>query len=152
MAADDLSEVIARLSRLQVKVDNMLKVGSVHEVKSGGGEQKVRVNIGMDADGQPVLGPWLHTANARGGAREEHRYVQDQNVILISPGGDHRQALVIQHGESTARPRPDQASDDSETYQYYAIRRKQTTSLYERWLAKESSSQSTNVGGAASGG
>ena len=50
------------------------RVGTVHEVWSQNGEQKVRVNMGTRKDGTPWLSPWLHTEDHRGAHRQEEKY------------------------------------------------------------------------------
>jgi hypothetical protein len=62
-------------------------------------------------------------------------------VLLISPDGDFRQAHVLPGAENNAHPRPDHASDDSETYQYDQLRVTKRKDAYEVWLSEESSQQ-----------
>jgi hypothetical protein len=89
------------------------------------------------------LSPWLNSGGGDGksDAREEKRFSKGQNVLLISPDGDFRQAHVLPGAENNAHPRPDHASDDAETYQYDQLRVTKKSDAYEVWLSKESSQQ-----------
>jgi hypothetical protein len=120
------------------------RLGRVHEVKG----DKVRVVMGGMPD-KPMLSPWLHTTNMRGGARERRFFRKGQTVRLSCPGGDLRQATVTHYAESDYYPAPDHADDageDAETYQQGATRVTKTEDTYEMWLA-EQSSQQPNVSG-----
>jgi phage baseplate assembly protein gpV len=141
--ADDVQAVLREIADLKRRVANVVRLGSVHEVKSGGNERKMRVNMGNDPDGKPILSPWLHSAGGDGKshAREEKLFSKGQNVLLISPDGDFRQAHVFAGAENDAHPRPDHASDDAETYQYDQLRVTKKGDAYEVWLAEGSSQQ-----------
>jgi hypothetical protein len=120
------------------------RVGRVHEVKG----DKVRVVLGGTPD-KPMLSPWLHTTNMRGGARERRFFRKGQTVRLSCPGGDLRQATVTHYAESDDYPAPDHADDageEAETYQQGAMRVTKTEDTYEMWLA-EQASQQPNVTG-----
>jgi hypothetical protein len=134
--ADDLQSLLLEVADLRRRFGQMVRVGAVHEVKAAGKEQKVRVVIGTDPDGKPHLSPWLYTSNARGKAREERRYQAGQNVMLVSPDGDFRQAAVLPWAENENSPRPDHASDDAETYQFEKLRITKKADGYEVWLAE----------------
>lgn len=135
--ADDLQTLLFEVADLKRRMGHMMRVGTVHEVKSSGKEQKVRVVIGKDGQGKDMLSPWLFTGNARGNAREEHRYKKGQNVMLLAPDGDLRQASVTQYAENDAFPRPAHAADDAETYQYEKLRVTKKSTSHEAWLAED---------------
>jgi hypothetical protein len=150
--ADDVQAVLREIADLKRRLANVVRLGSVHEVKSAGNERKMRVNMGNDPDGKPILSPWLHSGGGDGksDAREEKRFIKGQNVLLISPDGDFRQAHVLPGAENNAHPRPDHASDDSETYQYDQLRVTKQKDAYEVWVSEESSQQ--QQGGQQQGG
>ena len=150
MAVDDIQKLIFEVSDLKRRLGQMVRVGSVKEVKSGSGEQKLRMNLGKDGEGQDILSPWLHTSDHRGGAREEARYKEGQNVMLIAPNGDWRQAQIFPYAENKKHERPDHASDSSESYQYEHLRESRTKTSREIWLAD--SEQEQGSGGGAEGG
>jgi hypothetical protein len=52
--ADDVQAVLREIADLKRRVANVVRLGSVHEVKSAGNERKMRVNIGTDADGKTI--------------------------------------------------------------------------------------------------
>ena len=147
--ADDVQAVLREIADLKRRLANVVRLGSVHEVKSAGNERKMRVNMGNDPDGKPILSPWLNSGGGDGksDAREEKRFIKGQNVLLISPDGDFRQAHVLPGAENNAHPRPDHASDDAETYQYDQLRMTKQKDAYEVWLAEESSQSSQQQGG-----
>ena|SRR5215216_633020 len=156
MAVDDIQKLIFEVSDLKRRLGQMVRVGSVKEVKSGSGEQKLRMNLGKDGQGEDILSPWLHTSDHRGGAREEARYKEGQNVMLISPNGDWRQAQIFPYAENKKNKRPDHASDDSETYQFEQLRMTKKKDHYEVWLAEEDKQgeggEGESEGGGGSGG
>src|SRR5262245_43135302 len=115
------------------------RVGRVHEVQG----DKVRVVLGGTPD-KPMLSPWLHTTNMRGGARERRFFRKGQTVRLSCPGGDLRQATVTHYAESDYYPAPDHADDageNSETYQQGSTRQTITEDTSETWLAQQESQQ-----------
>src|SRR5262245_30458788 len=122
--ADDFQAILREIADLKRRMANVVRLGSVHEVKSAGNERKMRVNTGTDPDGKSMLSPWLNSGGGDGksAAREEKLFSKGQNVLLISPDGDFRQAHVFAGAENDAHPRPDHASDDAETYQYDQLR------------------------------
>jgi hypothetical protein len=153
MAADDLQRVIQEVADLKRRLGQMVRVGSVEEVKSGGGEQKMRMKLGKDGD-KDILSPWLHSSDHRGGAREEARYKKGQNVMLIAPNGDWRQAQIFPYSENEKHERPDHATDSSESYQYEHLRESRTKTSHELWLADDEQQQGSDggAGGGAGGG
>lgn len=146
MASDDIQRLIYEVADLKRRLGQMVRVGSVKEVKSGKGEQKLRMVLGKDKNGEEILSPWLHTADHRGGAREEARYKQGQNVMLIAPDGDWRQAQVFPYSENDKHLRPDHASDDSETYQFDQLRVTKKKDHYEVWISNEKESDQQQSG------
>jgi len=143
---DRLLKAITQMStRL---LGDMVRVGTVHEVQG----DKMRVQIGNDHEGQPVLSPWLNTGNHRGGARERRFYKKGQNVMIISPGGNVRNGMIMPYAPNKDFKPPDHASSsgqDEETYQLEDLRVKKTKTGYDIWLEPEKSNQS---GGQGQGG
>ncbi|WP_065755201.1 phage baseplate assembly protein V [Bradyrhizobium paxllaeri] len=151
MALDDIQKLIFEVADLKRRLGQMVRVGSVEEVKSGSGEQKLRMKLGKDGQGEDILSPWLHSSDHRGGAREEARYKKGQNVMLIAPNGDWRQAQIFPYAENDKHKRPDHATDSSESYQYEHLRESRTKTSHELWLADDESQQQGSGGEAGSG-
>lgn len=122
-------------------------VGKIHKVQSKNGEQKVRVEIGTQADGTPMYSPWLFTRDHRGSSREEKKYHKGMNVVLDSPSGDFRQATVSHWSENEKHLQPDHADKNHETYQFNTTRTRTGADFHEKWLAKDSSSSGGGAGG-----
>jgi hypothetical protein len=131
---EDVQRLIHTVAELQKQMSNMVRMGTVHEVKSGGRERKMRIKLGEGEDGKPILGPWQHSASDRGGHAEEEQFKKGQNVVMISPAGDFRQAHVMPAAENNQRGRPDHATDDSHTYQFEKLRIKKTKDAYDIWI------------------
>jgi hypothetical protein len=139
MALRDIQEMLLQERERLRRESYADRVGRVHEVKG----DKVRVVIGGTPD-KPMLSPWLHTTNMRGGARERRFFRKGMNVRISSPGGDLRQATVTHYAESDHYPAPDHADDageEAETYQQGRTRTTKTEDTFETWLADEESKQ-----------
>lgn len=114
------------------------RMGTIHQVWTQNGEQKVRVNMGLRQDGTPWLSPWLHTEDHRGAHRHEEKYHKGMNVKLSAVGGDFRQATVSPHGENQAHQRPNHATDTEMAEQYDTLREGHGHDFHEHWLAPQS--------------
>lgn len=105
-AHERMLHMLAETHRKQATSDRM---GTVKEVKQEGGEQKIRVEYGVDPNGKPLVGPWMNTTDKRGATREQHQYKKGQNVRIS--GDDYRQATVTAWSEGDSFPQPDSAPD-----------------------------------------
>ena len=85
----DLRREVAELKRRQSQASRR---GTVHGVRNGGNE--VRIKLGEDEDGEPVLTPWLPVSGGNGGARTRHAYTVGEHVMLSNPAGDWEGAEV----------------------------------------------------------
>lgn len=120
-------------SLTRLTLGQMMRIGTVHEVK----DDKMRIKLGQDDKGQPVLSPWLHSSNMRGGARERRFYKKDQTVMILSPTGDMRQGMVLPYAINKDFLSPDHANktgQDEEVYQLDDLRIKATKDGYDIWL------------------
>jgi hypothetical protein len=118
----------------------MVRPATVHEVKG----DKMRMSIGKDKDGQDILGPWLHTTNHRGGARERRFYKKGQSLMMICPNGDLSQASILPYAPNKDFKSPDHANDtgqDEETFQLDDLRVKKTKKGYAIWLQEPQQQQ-----------
>jgi hypothetical protein len=137
--------VIHQLADLGRKMGQMVQYGTVKEVK----KDKFRAVIGKGSDGEEVLGPWLDTANQRGGARERRFYKKGQNVVMLMPTGDPAQAVQLPFAPNNEFKPPDHANNtgqDEEPYQLEDLRVRKKGKGYEIWL--EPPDRSTGGGGA----
>jgi hypothetical protein len=111
---DPMQKILFELAEHRRKTSISDRMGTVHEVKG----DKMRVNMGLQDDGQPWLSPWLHTTDHRGGTTERDNYKPGQNVRLSAVGGDFRQATVSPYAPNKQfgpPPQADNAGPDSKT-------------------------------------
>lgn len=104
-----LHRMMYLLAKQQREYGMSTRHGYVHDVQQAGGERKIRVVMGIKADGTPWLSPWLHSEEQRGGTQEQHLVEKGQNVIITNHGGDFRNATFSHGGESQSFPQPSQA-------------------------------------------
>ena len=138
--------VLQQIADLRRQIANTHVTGTVHEVK----DQKMRMVVGKDADGQPILSPWLNTSNMRGGARETGFYKKGQTVSLVCPGGDIRQGMVAPYAPNQNFPKPEHANSsgqDEENYQLDDLRNKTTKNGEDTWLQPEKKQSQSSQGG-----
>lgn len=149
--ADDYQRLLGEIANLKRQMGNLIRPVTVKEAKGG----RVRPLLGKDNDGKEVLGPWLHTGNMRGGAREGRFYKEGQNLMMISPTGDPGQAVLMPYAPNNSHKRPSHASEsgqDEETYQQDALRVKKTKDGYSIWLQDEEQQQDQQQQGQQQGG
>lgn len=104
------------MADMQRRIGGMIRHGTIHEDPKDGA---VRVDMGPDKDGQPVLSPWLAQGDTHSGnVREEIPYKKGQNVSLLCPGGDPAQATLLPYSPNKAIKRPDHANDKDQVYQW----------------------------------
>jgi hypothetical protein len=118
---DPMQKVLFELAEHRRKTATSDRMGTVHEVS----KDKIRVNMGLKADGSPWLSPWLHTTDHRGGTTERDFYRKGQNVRLSAVGADFRQATVSAYAPNQANPPPaqaDSAGPNSKTLQAGPVR------------------------------
>lgn len=111
MLFDPHKRLLHMVSEAHRRVGVADRVGYVKEVKQSGGEQKIRVVMGIKKDGSPWLSPWLHTTDHRGASREQQQFKKGQNVRVSSTDGDFRQATASPAHEGKSFPQPDHAPD-----------------------------------------
>jgi len=136
--SSDNQRVLHEIADLKRRIANVVRVGSVHQVKG----DKLRINFGTDRGGKEVLSPWINHTNHRGGSRER-RFLSDdksgagtqggggqgggggggqgggggnkmngggQNVTCICPDGDFAQAIVMPFAPNRGHKPPDHAN------------------------------------------
>ena len=111
MITDPHQLLLHELAETKRRVATSDRMGTVSEVKQGGGEQKIRVEYGVDHEGKPVVGPWINTTDHRGATREQQQFKKGQNVRISGVDGDYRQATVTPAAEGDSFPQPDSAAD-----------------------------------------
>jgi hypothetical protein len=150
MIFDAHQRMIHDLAEVKRKTATSDRMGTVTDVKQEGGEQKIRVEMGLDPDGKPIKGPWMSTVDKRGASREQHQYKKGQNVRISGADGDYRQATVSAWAEGKSFPQPDSAPEHGygDSYQAGKLHTGQ-------WLPEEKDDQKksdSQAGGAGGGG
>ncbi|MDC7784770.1 phage baseplate assembly protein V [Rhodoplanes sp. TEM] len=111
---DLLQELVTRVAELERKSDNMLRPGPVQARKKIDGEWFVRTKIG-GTDEKPTLSPWLPYAQQNGGPKGLNVYRVPQigeNMMMVSPTGDPRQALLVPMFWSNEHKPPSDKEDE----------------------------------------
>lgn len=103
-------ETLARVQRLEHMVANFVRPGTVEEVVPG---QSVRVRMSeADGDQPPLVGAAIPYAQIAGAAKVHTPPSVGQQMMVISPSGDPRQAIAIPYWWSNANATPSTAGDE----------------------------------------
>ncbi len=107
----ELADVIYRLADLEQRFSRSVRYGTVDQVRHRSGQVEVRARIGLDSDGEPLLSPWVPWAQAAGALRVHTPPTAGQQVRLIAPEGEARQATAEPFTHSDANPTPSDQLD-----------------------------------------
>jgi len=149
--ADDYQRLLQAQARLERQFKDQFRCGTVHEVKG----TKLRMELGKDKDGQPILSPWLNTGDMRGGAREQKFYEKGQTLSIICPGGDIAQGMLAPYAPNKDFPTPehaDKSGQNEESYQLKDYRNKNTKEGFDNWLQDDEEQKGGQNSGASQGG
>ena len=114
-------EAVQRIQALERRVAGMVRHGAVSEVDMANG--LVRLTIAPEAD-QAFLSPWIPYGQIAGpstGLKVHTPPVVGQNMTLVSPSGDLRQAVALPMTWSDQAPSPGQGPDPTATYGDFRI-------------------------------
>ena len=106
-----IAELAGRIAELERRVSSGVRHGTVAEVDPAAGT--VRLKIGTDADGGDFLSPPIPYAQTMGALKAHIPPSVGQNMTMMAPGGDWRQALAIGLSASDANPSPSGAGDQN---------------------------------------
>jgi hypothetical protein len=143
--------IIHELAEVKRKTAHMVRPGTIERVE----KDKMIVNFGQGADGQPYLSPWLNNHNQRGGARERRFYKKGQNVHVVCPDGDPAKGFIAAFAPNEEHPAPDHADTagaESETFQLDNLRVRKDKDTYDIWLTPQSSGGGQQAAGNGAGG
>jgi phage baseplate assembly protein gpV len=88
----EYSDLRAEIAELRRRVAGMMVHGTVHEVDAAAGT--VRLRLGDGPDGEPFLGPAIPYAQFAGALKAHTPPSVGQQMTMLSPGGDFRQAVA----------------------------------------------------------
>ena len=112
--AEALADIRGEHAALEARMERVFRKGKVTDVDAKG--QLYRQEIGTDDDGQPVKSPWVPYAQVAGARKIHSPPSVGQQMLLVSPDGDHEQGHGIPLTFSTKQPSPSQDPDtDSDT-------------------------------------
>jgi len=98
-----------RISELEARLENSVRKGKIAEVDHEKG--LARIEVGVDSDGKPQLGPWLRTSQIAGALKIHTPATVGQTFMQVAPGGDFEQGLLIPLGWSDGNPSPGKTAD-----------------------------------------
>lgn len=105
----ELVEAVARLAELERRVAGMVRHGTVEQVDPAKG--RVRLRLG-ETNGKPFLGPWVPYAQVAGALKVHTPPSVGQQMTLLSPTGDPRQAVALPMTWSNQNASPSQKGDE----------------------------------------
>lgn len=105
-----LDELVARIGDLERRTRNMFRHGTVAEVDAANGT--VRLKIG-EKDGKPFLSPAIPQAQFAGALKVHSPASVGQQMTLISPNGDFRQAVALPMTWSDQNASPSDKADEN---------------------------------------
>lgn len=108
----DIEEIVARLTmevaRLNRVISRQMRFGTVSAVDAAKGRARMLLS---DPDHGEFLGPWRPWAEVAGATRSWTPPVKGQQMLVISPGGDLRQSLLLPATFSDSFERPSDRGD-----------------------------------------
>ncbi|KAA6405666.1 phage baseplate assembly protein [Candidatus Tokpelaia sp.] len=101
--------ITKRLDEAEARLANMQIIGKVAEVN----KDKIRVELGQDKDGKPVLSPWVQAQAPAGAVAANIPFKVGDPVRLLSPNGEiGSSSLAVRDSHSSAAPNPALAPED----------------------------------------
>lgn len=111
MRLDDLlTDLFRRQAETERRLDNMHKHGRVEEVDAKA--RTVRLRIG-GTDDQPLLSPHIPYAQFAGALKVHTPPSKGQQMTLLSPTGDFRQAIAMPFTWTNSNPSPSEKPDEN---------------------------------------
>jgi phage baseplate assembly protein V len=89
----ELAELAGRIADLERRVFGLMRHGTVAAVDAGRG--MVRLKLGQSTAGGDFLGPWVPYSQIAGAMKAHVPPAVGQQMTLMSPSGDIRQAVAL---------------------------------------------------------
>lgn len=138
--ASDYQRLLKEVADLRRKLANLVRVGTVDQVSG----DKLRVNMGKGEGGEgesgDVLSPWINHTNHRGEHRERQAFRKGQNVTLICPDGDPRQAILTPWAPNDEHKPPKHANESGvgeQTYEFGGFKKSRGNDGDDSWIGKD---------------
>ena len=107
----ELAALLARVAELERRVSGTIRSGTVAEVDPA--RQRVRLDLGPGSAGGRFLSPWLPYSQAGGALKVHTPPTAGQQMTVLSPSGDMKQALAVPMTFSQANASPSGAGDQN---------------------------------------
>lgn len=108
-----IGDLMARLERVENQLSHLSHLYSqsimAGPVAERDHEKGIRLNLGTEAE--PFLSPWIQPGDRTGASR--YLPEKGEQVMMLAPGGDHRQATMVPFTHSGSKKNP--AKDGDET-------------------------------------
>lgn len=104
----EILQLLSRIAEVERKLDSMFRHGPVQERRKIDGRWFVRLKIG-GTEQEPFLSPWIPYSSANGGPEglNVHRVpAKGEQLTMLSPAGDFRQAVAVSLFWSDNHPAP----------------------------------------------
>lgn len=105
----EIVELVARVAELERRVASMVRHGTVEAVDPS--KQVVRVRMG-GTDDEPFVGPWVPYGQIAGALKVHTPPSVGQQMTMLNPTGDFRQAVALPMTWSDQNASPSQKGDE----------------------------------------
>lgn len=106
----EIVELALRVAELERRQSNNFRHGTVEKVDAK--KQLVRIRLGEDANGKPFVGPWVPYAQIAGALKVHTPPSVGQQMTMINPNGDFRQAVALPMTWSDQNASPSDKGDE----------------------------------------
>ena len=107
----ELAEILGRMADLERRVYGMVRHGTVAQVDPATG--MVRIKMGASTGGGDFLSPWVPYGQTAGALKAHVPPTVGQQMTLMAPSGDVRQAVALPMTWSDANASPSGAGDQN---------------------------------------
>jgi hypothetical protein len=137
MSTTHWQKIYYELAEMKRRMAHMMRPMTVADVK----DDKIRMQVGTDAMGQPILGPWIHNSSHRAtggdGYTERKIWRKGMSVMTLNPHGDPLGGIVLPYSPTVDHPPPnhvEEAGPDAHTHQIGALHVTQHKDYYDMFL------------------
>ena len=100
----EMVELALRVAELERRLSDIFRHGTVEQVDAQ--KQLARIRLGQDAEGKPFIGPWVPYAQIAGALKLHTPPSVGQQMTMLNPTGDFRQAVALPMTWSDQNPSP----------------------------------------------
>ncbi|MFC5509271.1 hypothetical protein [Bosea massiliensis] len=104
-----ISEIINRIAKIETRISNMVRFGTVAQVDAK--RKEVRLRLGSD-DSDPFLSPWVPYSQTAGALKIHTPPSVGQPFALMSDNGNMRQSVAVPRTWDNENPSPSEKGDE----------------------------------------